>query len=460
MPDDRTGILPAIVVVGVVAAWIDLGRLQTFQNSDSLLLVVISLQHWTPFYWGQDRFGMLAPLLAMWIRDPLGNLLAQGWMTTTAGLLAPLLAARFLLPDGEDWILSGAVANGLLLIAASPSLRFDWFVTQPYGLALTFGCAGLFIVDAGSLSRRIGGCLLLAAAQWIDEGIVLALFPLALVKLDDEGRMWRLGGVIGAAVFGALLSRTVDAPHTTASLSPVTAWPAAWIGLATTTVHLSSGTGIAVSSAVLAAVLAWRAVAGKDRRSSAAVSRALLIVAIISGLSTGTLEWVRDNGYAPRYVYPSLMLIGVCGGCYIATAMGRFPRYRKMAIAFTVALVMAVTGRPSILMVMRDLHRRFGTMSSEVVHLGVTVIGGDYWAVWPTVFEANLTAARLHSPGIIYGLTSRSAVTNGDWRNKANILLASVPGDPELDGAAERAGVELTLLAAHPTFDLYSVRAK
>src|SRR5436305_14423335 len=88
------------VVVSIVAAglavWIGLGTLHDYDHADSLLPVLVSTQRWTPFFWGQDRFGMLIPLLAMPIRHPLGNLLAQGWMMTAAGLLAPSATARCL----------------------------------------------------------------------------------------------------------------------------------------------------------------------------------------------------------------------------------------------------------------------------------------------------------------------------------------------------------------------------
>ncbi len=67
----------AILIAGL-AAWMGLGTLHQFQHADSLLTVLISTQRWTPFFWGQDRFGMLVPLVAMPIRHPLANLLVAG----------------------------------------------------------------------------------------------------------------------------------------------------------------------------------------------------------------------------------------------------------------------------------------------------------------------------------------------------------------------------------------------
>ena len=53
-----------LLLVALLATWIDLGRVHTFQGADSFIPILVSLQRWTPFFWGQDRFGMLVPLLA------------------------------------------------------------------------------------------------------------------------------------------------------------------------------------------------------------------------------------------------------------------------------------------------------------------------------------------------------------------------------------------------------------
>src|SRR5205814_1965541 len=84
-----------------------------------------------PFYWGQDRFGMLLPLLAMPVRQPVLNMVVQGFLSTVAVLLAPFLVARFLSRD--HWFAIGALTNVALLLVASREVQFDWFCNQPYG---------------------------------------------------------------------------------------------------------------------------------------------------------------------------------------------------------------------------------------------------------------------------------------------------------------------------------------
>ncbi|MFI5178439.1 MAG: hypothetical protein ACHQO8_07750, partial [Vicinamibacterales bacterium] len=131
-----------LIAVAGLAGWIGLGTLHDFDHADSLLPVLVSTQRWTPFFWGQDRFGMLVPLLAMPLRHPLANLLAQGWMMTAAALLAPFVVARFATGSGGAWVAIGACTNLSFLLIAPPVVQFDWFAVQPYALSASLGFAG------------------------------------------------------------------------------------------------------------------------------------------------------------------------------------------------------------------------------------------------------------------------------------------------------------------------------
>src|SRR5438045_9723881 len=90
----------AVVLAAALAAWMNSSSLQESQHADSLLLVLTSTQHWTPFYWGQDRYGMLVPLLAMPFRHPALNMLMEGFLAKTASLVGPVLVPRFVTSAG------------------------------------------------------------------------------------------------------------------------------------------------------------------------------------------------------------------------------------------------------------------------------------------------------------------------------------------------------------------------
>src|SRR6187402_3211306 len=84
--------------LGVAAlAWVSYatsaGWPAQLHNADSLIPVFVSLEGWSLFFWGQDRFGMLLPLLTLPIRDGFWNLVVQNMLGTAllvAGIVATL----------------------------------------------------------------------------------------------------------------------------------------------------------------------------------------------------------------------------------------------------------------------------------------------------------------------------------------------------------------------------------
>src|SRR4051812_36376544 len=92
-PHDPPGIGICLLLCALSALWADLGTLHRLQHGDSLLPVLVSLQRWTPYFWEQDRYGMLIPWLARPVTHPFGNLLLQGFLNVFCGL-----SAFFLLP--------------------------------------------------------------------------------------------------------------------------------------------------------------------------------------------------------------------------------------------------------------------------------------------------------------------------------------------------------------------------
>ena len=176
--------------VATAAALVALGRLHRLEQGDSLVPVLVSLQRWTPFYWDQERYGMLVPLLAWPVRDPLWNLLVQRFLLGTAGLGAVVLLARHVLA-GRDWPLAGALAAAGLLAAAPAPWLFEYLFDQPYGLSLALAAAGLAVAEPGADGRRpwprlLWGAVLVLAAHWVNAatGILLGALAVARAAVD------------------------------------------------------------------------------------------------------------------------------------------------------------------------------------------------------------------------------------------------------------------------------------
>src|SRR5438105_989484 len=177
-------------ICAVLAGWIDLGRIHEFQNGDSVLFYLISLQRWTPFYWEQDRLGTLLPLIALPLRNPLLNLLVQSWCAIFSGIAAMFLLARYVFRH-PLWPVFGAASACLFLLFAPARLQFEWFVEQPYGLALALVLGGLVLLDTETDSepgwtKRVFAFVLVILAHWVNVAISSAVAPLVLLRHTGE----------------------------------------------------------------------------------------------------------------------------------------------------------------------------------------------------------------------------------------------------------------------------------
>ena len=98
----RTPLLwPFLVMCVAAGSVVSRGSLHWLHNGDTLVPVLVSLQKWTPFFWEQDRIGMLVPLLTRPLRHPLLNLLAQEAIYVSSALAAMFLLPRYMLRDGS-----------------------------------------------------------------------------------------------------------------------------------------------------------------------------------------------------------------------------------------------------------------------------------------------------------------------------------------------------------------------
>ena len=447
----------AILTAGL-AAWMGLGTLHQFQHADSLLTVLISTQRWTPFFWGQDRFGMLVPLVAMPIRHPLANLLAQGWMMTSAALLAPFVLARFLTGRAGPWLTIGACSNTLFLLVATPAVQFDWLVAQPYGLSISLGFAALILAaDIPRLPAGIAAFVLLTLACWVNIGVGLMLATATVTVGSRPVRLLAL--CVTATVLASLAARYGATAHTVSSLATPAQWLDGWRQLLENLpgVTASPGTvvGIAAGTAVAVAWL-WRSGALPPWRPAAAI----VAMAVLTWLVVGMSLWVGMNRYVFRYMYPTLMIVGVGVSMVVAALFAA--RAKAMAAAAMVAWAAAAImryGTPSLARVERDIDDRFGAKTAAILHSGATVVGGDYWRVWPAVFHANLALVRTHAHARVFGLAYRSEETDPLWqRAGASILIAGSPDDPSVAAVAGEHGVAAALQTHLPEIDLYAGR--
>ncbi len=440
--------LEVLASVVALAGWLDFSRLQELHHADSLVPVLAGLTAWTPFYWGQDRYGMLIPLLALPVRDPAWHLLLQGFLTMALSAWGLVLLVRILLPRSAPWTPAAALLLVLLLLLPpAEELRFNILWVQPYMLSFGLGLTGVVLVSDGGPWRIAAAALLFLAGAWVNVSLAMVVAPLVVWRavFTDDGRLGlaRLRFVLTNLVFLSVatyasvrLSQVVSLPHTPTRLVPVAAWPhtaLALIRAATGYERVRAWMGIALG---LAALGLLSLAAAPVRRSARPVLRAaggLVLTAVVPFALAASSLWVAQNDYSVRYLIPTLMLVqAAC--CLLATLPAlALDAQQQRTVGWVslgtvaVALLVAV-GPPSRQAVVKGFETRWGSAARDVIAARATLVTGDYWKVWPTVFYASWLLGTPRRRDWPYGITDRSTATLSRSRAVPHIRVAAIDG--------------------------------
>ncbi len=463
-----------------VALWIDFGSLHRLHHSDSLLPVLVSLYHWTPYYWGQDRYGMLVPLVAVPVSGPLENLLTQGFLSVFCGLSVFFLLARYTLRDATYPVV-GAVGAAAFLSLSPPAYRFDYFIDSAPCIWLALGLGGLIALEPGSggtpWSRRVIAMALIALAHWVNFATALylgALVGFRALLLPSSWWPWqassqvdnlpiaqrlpvlarRLAGsepgqaliLLGlGAVVGRWLTRLSPYHQTSLNALAMAEWPEAWwhaFGRTWSALAPQWWPVFLVLSAVVGLV-AGRLLGGRWPSPSAWRAAAVLAASALAvGLFVGTRRWVKINVFVPRYLIPSVIF---AQAAFLTIAIAPFRDFLEARLARRVGWVLSAAallgaatigygipgpGRPQA-----DLDRAIGSRTADILEARCTHVAGDYWAVWSSVFHANMVAHQQGQRRVIWGVTFRSApITSEIEHVPLESLRVAVPLG---DGVAE-----------------------
>lgn len=440
--------LTVLALVAAFAAWLDFSRLQEWHHADSLVPVLTGLTAWTPFYWGQDRYGMLIPLLAIPVRNPEAHLLLQGFLTLALSSWGLLLIVRALLPRSAPWIPAAALLLVLLLLLPpAQEVRFNILWVQPYMLSFGLGLSAVSLVHSGGAIRVAAAAVLFLAAAWVNVSVGLVVAPLVLWRslLTDDGRFGlpRLRCALSSLAFLALasyasvrLSRAVSLPHTSTELVPAASWArAAGALIREACKYEGVRAWVAVALGLAAVGLCFLASTSVRRASRPVLIAAcgLALTAIVPFAVAASSRWVEENNYSVRYVLPSLVLLqAAC--CLLATLPTlAIHSEQRMALnyvsvgAVVVALLSAV-GPPRRSAVVQAFDSRWGAAARDVVASRATHVTGDYWKVWPTVFYATWLLGTPGRHDWPFGITDRSIATLTESRAVPHPRVAALDG--------------------------------
>jgi len=430
-----------LAVVGVVALllalWMDLSPLHRFHDSDSLVPVLMSLQRWTLFYWEQNRFGSLLPLLALPVRGPFHNLLVQVGLRLLAVVLSFFLLARAVVPR-PYWPAVGAVTL-VLYIVGKGQFAHCFLQTQPYPQATVLALGGLAVLgDCRRAGRIGGGALLIGLAFWVSPSLVFWLLSLMALRWvlglgetnPHPGRSRGLSirrllpfALVGAAfVASVLATRFAPWGGTDLGAAKVAAWPHAWGALAAGEARFL-GIPLGLAAAVLAGC-AFAARRSARARLAAATGLCLLGSTAAELLALGTSQWVHLNEMAIRFFSCGLLSAGMALPAMAAVLLleGRPRRHRLGNVLALAALVPAAWfrfGPPSPAAARAAFDRHVGHAAPAVVAAGCTHVLGSYWRVWPAVLAADQILWERGETRQVWGITTRSRPTRDLWEPRS-----------------------------------------
>lgn len=456
-----------IVVLVVFTLWIDFSAFHAATTADTLIPVFASTVEWTPFYWSQDRYGMLVALLCAPVKHPLWNLLAQSALTIFAGLAAfPLLARYFF--RGSASLAIGFASIAWMMAFSDREYPSAWLsITMFYAPALTLGIAALLLLELPGTPRvRVAygalALLSMALAHWINFSIVVMLGLLFAARtIGDPARTtpargsWlahRLRAFVSPGLatlaFGALVGRLVmsTAPPSWRAAQykvlPPSEW---WHGWSNALHNRDFGVGpwalFAVVPAV--AVLASRRVRRDPNvEARAAITRSApallgLAAAIVYALFVQATDLAKLGNFPARYLVMSTAVTIVLSLGLALEGDTTPPRWALPASAGVAAITLLLRwGVPSTSNVVSSLDPRFSAHTADLVDARCTHMIGNYWDVWPSVFDVMRASRDRGAPAMLWGITLRSDVTAARWRSMPRSSITLCAGKEHPDDVA------------------------
>jgi hypothetical protein len=430
----RKQTLWATASCAVAAAILDFNHAHLQQTADSLMPVLNSLMHWTPFFWGQNYYGMLWPFLAQPVHHPLANFLLQNAAVLFMGLAAHFAVARYLLRRSGD-LAVGALSAVALLALTSPHYSFTHlgpalFYTTP----LVLGILSLVLVEAPrpSLLQVAGSVALMALSCWFNSSAAGVLGVLAVGRHGLRPQaLWRQVALCAAGTaWGYGLMRSVELPGPKFAVISPALWPQALAATARSGwevlrdgVEAHDLLGVPPLLWLLGGSLAAAALLGRRggpwHRSLQPLWPLFLRTLGMSAafaLLMCTQHWAQINDFSIRYWYPVLTVLQVSVLALavlplvdqLATAAAKRQFEAVCCVAVPLCCI-AMFGAPSLQTVRQDLQGWAGVHTPQLLASRANFMGGDYWKVWPGVFHANLTLYERGESRRIWGMANKAA---------------------------------------------------
>ena len=426
----RAGIATLLLLTPLAA--LRSAHLCNLYDADSILPALISLQKLTLFYWGQNRYGNLLPFLASWIHSINLNFQAQAYLRALGTASIPLFVFCF---TGlrRHWTVAYAIALALAFLPYNDMGNYAvWVEAEPYGHGLLVLLGALLLhrgndyrITGSSLLRSFGALLLTCVALYVNGALILFALPLWLcysILFPHVGNWCFLAFLLAGYACSSALSHFYgqeyfDAFNYTKLAFHFENFGRFWESFTSR----ASASVLGVYGAVIIAGLAAMQCAHLRRHGPGApvidpiVLKSLLILATapLYLAVAVNMEWISLNYFAFRYFwFPFVLVSPVCaialveGIAAIATLAPGIPKSAPGIATALGALVLATLALFCKLTPFQTPASFVGqsyrddalALAGLARQYGASYVGGNYYIVWPVVFETIRSRQAANDP--------------------------------------------------------------
>jgi hypothetical protein len=308
----RALILFALATLAYCSTSINFSWIQTWNNSDSIIPALISIEKYSPFYWSENRFGMLLPLLASPVRDYGWNLLLQSQLIILSAAGCIILLHLIDSNRGNEPAVRVPITALLLLCFYKPVASVVLLLPgSPYFVSLFLLLSGIYlftVAQSRPVIRWTGAAVLVLLSFWVNiSNIVIAAIAIAIWprRIGFRARISAAGLVVLSAALVTMFSAQYPGSDFRQLVS-IEGWLGAllqMIGNVKTTMR-----GSAIATAVGAAVL-FESINRHRTQWQYSPRDALAIAATAQIGATAASSWVALNGFDSRYITGPVFLI-------------------------------------------------------------------------------------------------------------------------------------------------------
>jgi hypothetical protein len=399
------------------------------QDADGLLTALISTRRLTWYFWEQDRFLNLLPALAKAFRDPETNLHAQVFLRAWSTYLSPLAILVFFTSSTRTLVVTIALANAMLIASLSFYGWFNLYVQHnPFGASLVL-FALAWLVSARPAWWRVVAA---AALCWLAYATNLALlvftgpflFLLMVCRRQGRARLFWFGVLNGAAILGAVVhARRMKLRTTQFGMDP--SLDALVQAAARLHEHVNVPAALLIGGVFLLCATTLSRGGGQRRMLLRDLS-APALAAIVMAAALSMAVWVRMNDFNLRYfLTAAIALATVMAYVIVLRLMQAGMSTLHAAAGLLVAYASLVLGPMGGFthgwreLVRHDHRSESRAVAEAAMDAQATMIIGDFWEVWPAVYETQRQRFGAGDRLPIFGAAERASPLGREFRARA-----------------------------------------